>query len=86
VEKKFIKDLLNKFKGILAVTSANFSEQKPINNPQEIKKYFANSSLALLVEGEISNCEFTSTVVKISTEKMTILRHGIVTESELKNL
>ncbi len=86
VEKKFIQNLLNKFNGILAVTSANISTQEPINNPREIKKYFSDSELALLIEGDVSKTKLASTVVKISEEKMIILRHGIITESELKNL
>ncbi len=78
VEKKFIKNLLQKFDGILAVTSANKSNHEASINANEVKKYFTNSKLALLIDGGISKEKTPSTVAKISDKKITILRQGLI--------
>ena len=88
VENNFIQVLLKKFDGILAVTSANLSGDKPANSSQEVKKYFAKSSLvALLIEGENSDLKNSeaSTVVKIFNQKIDILRRGAIKESTILN-
>lgn len=74
VNRQFITNLLEKFNGILAVTSANISSQKSATNSQEIKKYFANSDLGLIVDGGESATEIASTVIKICDKKIIILR------------
>lgn len=85
VDRTFIKNLLEKFGGILAVTSANISAQKSATTPEEIKKYFANSDLGLIVDGGKSATEIASTVVKIFDKKITILRQGLINLSEHEN-
>jgi tRNA A37 threonylcarbamoyladenosine synthetase subunit TsaC/SUA5/YrdC len=68
VEKKFIKNLLQKFDGILAVTSANKSNHEASISADEVKKYFTNSKLALLIDGVISICTptFSSCLVEVT--------------------
>jgi L-threonylcarbamoyladenylate synthase len=77
VNRPFIKNLLEKFNGILAVTSANISSQKSATNSQEIEKYFINSELSLIVDGGESATKIASKVVKICDKKLTILRPGL---------
>ena len=78
VEKKFIKNLLQKFDGILAVTSANKSNHEASISADEVKKYFTHSKLALLIDGGISKEKTPSTVAKILDKKITILRQGLI--------
>lgn len=76
IENSFIQNLLKKFGGILAVTSANISSQKDAVCAKEVEEYFANSELDLLVDGGVSEAKTSSTVVKIADEKVSILRQG----------
>jgi L-threonylcarbamoyladenylate synthase len=65
VDQKFIKNLLKKFDGILAVTSANPRDQEPAINASEVKKYFTISKLALLVDGGVAKQKIASTIVNL---------------------
>lgn len=76
VEREFIKNLFNKFDGVLAVTSANILGQKDATTYQEVKKYFENLKLDLLIIGENPNEKIASTVIKIQNNKAEILRQG----------
>ena len=78
IDSFFIKNLLEKFNGILAVTSANLSEEKSAITAQEVEKYFNNSKLDLLLDGGICREKTASTVIKISDKKITLLRQGPV--------
>ncbi len=73
---KFTRSLLRKFDGILAVTSANISNEESARSPEQVEKYFAYSELGLLIFGETFKKSAHSTVVKISDNQLTILRHG----------
>lgn len=73
VDSFFVSKIFKKFSGILAVTSANISGEKPAINSDEIKNIFPN--LDLLIEGKISR-KTASTVVKIINQQITILRKG----------
>lgn len=76
VNHQFTQNLLEEFGGILAVTSANPSNQEAAVNAEQVKKYFAKSNLDLLVDSGKSAQSLPSTVVKISNQKLTILRQG----------
>ncbi len=82
VDRNFITKLMNKFKGNLAVTSANISNQKSAVNNQEVKNYFQNSNLSLLIEGQQPKHKNASTVVKVEEGELEILRQGAI---DLKN-
>lgn len=74
VNRDFIKNLLEKFGGILAVTSANPSNEKAAITALEVEKYFAKSNLDLLVDGGKSEREIASAVIKIVNGKIQIIR------------
>lgn len=76
VDDRFIKNLLKKFAGVLAVTSANPSDKKPAVSADEVKQYFTN--LDLLIDSGKSSSTTPSTVAKIANGKITILRQGIL--------
>ncbi len=78
VESFFLKKLFEKYRGILAVTSANLSGQQPAKNANEVQKYLPD--LDLVIDG--GNCNGRpSSVIKISNNHLTILRHGTISES-----
>lgn len=85
IENNFIQNLLRKFAGILAVTSANESTQKAATSAAEVEKYFKFSQLDLLIDGGISKQETASTVVKITDGKVTILRQGLINITDHEN-
>lgn len=76
INRSFIVDLFNDFNGILAVSSANISGEESASCAQEVKKYFSQLELDLLIDGAKSGQELPSTVVKIDDEKLEILRQG----------
>ncbi len=78
VNCNFCKKLFEKFDGFLAVTSANLSGYAPASDAKEIEKYFANTKLALLIDGGILQNKIPSTVAKIIDNKIIILRQGKV--------
>jgi L-threonylcarbamoyladenylate synthase len=77
VDKKFIQDLLNEFDGILAVTSANISNDSAAISAKEVKDYFYNQDI-LIIDGKITKHKIASTVIKITNNKLEILRQGAV--------
>lgn len=74
ISNKFVEDLLEKFDGILAVSSANPSSKQAATSPQEVVEYFSNSILDLLVDGGKSGSGKPSEVIKINSGKIEILR------------
>jgi L-threonylcarbamoyladenylate synthase len=76
IDYPFVKNLLTKFGGVLAVTSANRSNEKAAISADEVKKYFEDSNLDLLIDGGVSEQKIASTIVKIDDEKISILRQG----------
>lgn len=73
VDNNFIEKLLEKFGGILAVTSANLTGQKAATSAKEVEKNL--TKLDLLICGKISKKK-PSTVIKIFDNKLTVLRQG----------
>ncbi len=73
---KFSLELLKSFNGILAVTSANISNQVCAKNVDQIKDYFKNDLDLIIDGGELNNK--ASTVVRIIDDKVEILRHGAI--------
>ena len=85
VETNFLQELFKNFSGILAVTSANISGQQAAISAEEVKKYFNFSTIDLLIDGGVCQKKIPSTVVKISDEKITILREGSIAASLIKS-
>jgi L-threonylcarbamoyladenylate synthase len=75
VDRIFIKNLFEKFDGILAVSSANISGSTPAKNADEIEKFLPE--IDLLIVGEVSG-KIASTVAKIIDGKINIIRQGPV--------
>lgn len=82
VDSFFVKNLFAKFDGILAVSSANISSLAPAHSADEVAKYFP--SLALIISGEIKYKE-ASSVIKISDNKIELIRQGALEIAELKS-
>jgi L-threonylcarbamoyladenylate synthase len=79
IDSDFIKKLLEKFGGYLAVTSANKSGHQPAVSAAEVKKYFEKSAaIDLIIDGGPAKQGAPSTVIKIFDKKITILRQGVV--------
>ncbi len=74
VNHNFVQNLLSKFNGILAVTSANTSGQNAAISAKEVEEYFCDSDLDLLIDGEKSGSGSASSVIKINDGKFEILR------------
>lgn len=66
--------ILNHF-GPLATTSINISGSKPLNNIEEIKKYFSDEIDYLISDIETTS-NISSTVIDVTTEPITVLRQG----------
>ncbi|MDX2083601.1 MAG: L-threonylcarbamoyladenylate synthase [Rickettsiales bacterium] len=83
IDHDFVTKLVSAFDGILAVTSANLSGQEAALQAAEVKKYFADSNLDLIIDGGTLMPQKISTVVKIDNGKIEILRRGAI---DYKNL
>jgi L-threonylcarbamoyladenylate synthase len=75
VDRPFIKNLLTKFDGILAVTSANKSGKNVACNIDQIKENFNQNDIDLIVDG-LNLDNLPSTVIKIENNKIILLREG----------
>lgn len=79
IDKLFIQNLLEKFSGILAVSSANISKQEPALTAMDVQNSFADSKLALLIKPITENTSSqVSTVIKIKDNQVQILRNGAI--------
>lgn len=83
IKKEFIENLLEKFGGILAVTSANISGTQSSSSSKEVEKQFkieqiSQPNLDLLIEGSNSTNKLGSTVIKIDNNQVQILRQGLI--------
>jgi L-threonylcarbamoyladenylate synthase len=76
IQNNFIKNLLIEFNGIIAVTSANPSNENAATSAKNVETYFSNSNLSLLIDGGFCKEKIASTVVKIVNKKINILRQG----------
>jgi L-threonylcarbamoyladenylate synthase len=70
---------------LLAVTSANISNQKDATSINQVANYFSND-LELLVDNCQNSQKLSSTVIKIIGNDYQILRAGEISESKIKFL
>lgn len=84
VDHEFVQNLMIAFDGVLAVSSANISTQKPALNAKEVEKYFKNTDLNLIIDGETAKEQKSSTVVKVKNKEIEVLRHGAIDKESLK--
>ena len=75
LDNEFTQNLFSQFDGILAVTSANPSNEKPAINADMVEDYFKDSNI-LLIDGGDSKEKIASSVIKIYNENVEILREG----------
>jgi L-threonylcarbamoyladenylate synthase len=73
VDSFFVRNLFNKFDGIIAVSSANKASEDASTNVGMVKKNLKN--LDLLISGKKTS-KFSSTIVKIVDNKIEIIRQG----------
>ena len=78
---QFSLELLRNFKGVLAVTSANLSNQISSTNISQIKEYFQDNLDLIIDGGELSNK--ASTVIKIVDDEVKILRDGALDKDKI---
>ncbi len=83
VDRKFIAELMSNFAGVLAVSSANLSNQNPALTAKDVEKYFLNSTLKLIVDGNCKKNAEVSTVIKIVNKKIEILRFGAIKQKSI---
>lgn len=69
----------------LAGTSANLSDHAACKTAQEVDRQIGKH-LPLILDGGATEDDVPSTVVDLTTERPRVLRHGVVTEEELKEL
>ncbi len=75
IDKEFIINLFQKFDGVLALTSANISEQESAASASEVKESFQDLDM-LLIDGGKTKEKIASTIIKISNNEITLLRKG----------
>lgn len=83
VDRKFISELMSNFAGVLAVSSANLSNQNPALTAKDVEKYFLNSTLKLIVDGNCKKNAEVSTVIKVVNKKIEILRLGAIAKKSI---
>lgn len=84
VDRKFINELFHHFGGDIALTSANLSNDKVAKSGQKIYEIFSETKLDLLVidGGELQN-NLASSLVRISGNRLEILREGAITKENI---
>jgi L-threonylcarbamoyladenylate synthase len=89
VKNEFISRLFSEISNLnnflLAVTSANISNQKEATTINQVVNYFAND-LELLIDNCQNHKKLPSTVIKIIGNDYQILRVGEISESKIKFL
>ena len=68
--------ILNHF-GLMATTSVNISGSEPLNNIEDIKKYFSNDIDYLVIDEEKTS-NISSTVVDVTSDNLKVLRQGSI--------
>ncbi len=83
VNKFFLSQIFKDFDGVLAVTSANKSNEKDTVSYLEVKNSFLENEIDLIVAGEGHISGLASTVLKVSENEFEILRHGAISRNEI---
>lgn len=79
---KFCLELLSRFDGIIAATSANISNQDAATDCDMVKKYFAEK-VDLLIDGGVCVHKIASTVLKVVDKNIKIIRKGLIDENSI---
>ncbi|MES2677322.1 MAG: L-threonylcarbamoyladenylate synthase [Pseudomonadota bacterium] len=81
-DHQFCLELLNEFKGIIAATSANPSNQAAATDFEQAQKYFLNK-IDLIIDGGVCLHKIASTVLKVE-DGIKIIRSGLITKNQLE--
>lgn len=78
-------ELLKKFNGIIAATSANISNQEPAVNGLEVVKYFGKK-IDLIIDSGECNYKVPSTVIAVEeNNQIKIIREGMIKKEHIEN-
>ncbi|MFA4838015.1 MAG: L-threonylcarbamoyladenylate synthase [Candidatus Neomarinimicrobiota bacterium] len=77
-----LNKILRRFPNPITTTSANPSGKKPAENIEEVVRYFGDS-VPIVLKSSDSASRIPSTVVKIFTDRFSILRQGAVSADEI---
>jgi L-threonylcarbamoyladenylate synthase len=84
-DDNFSLQLLKKFNGVIAATSANISGKNPAINSLEVSKYFGKK-IDLIIDGGTCKDKVPSTVIVITkNHQIKIIRNGIITKKQIEN-
>ena len=83
--KDFCRRLVKKYGRPITTTSVNKSGMPPAMSASEVNNYFTNKIDLILDGGELSQSE-GSTVIRVNNEKIEILRQGVLTEDDIREL
>jgi L-threonylcarbamoyladenylate synthase len=86
VDRDFVKNLLEKFDGVLAVTSANPAGEEAAISGDMVKNYFLDCGLDLLIDGGISVQKNASTVARVKDGNIEILRQGAIPQISINKI
>ncbi len=82
-DHKFCLELLNKYDGVIAATSANLSSQESAISFEQAEECFQNK-VDLIIDGGICVNKIASTVLKVESAGIEILRSGLITKAQLE--
>ncbi|MDR4507181.1 MAG: threonylcarbamoyl-AMP synthase [Candidatus Brocadiaceae bacterium] len=78
------RDLIHTAKISLLTTSANISGNPPATNAQQVMRDLHNK-IRVVLDGGATRLRSPSTIIKFSGETFEIVRHGIISETVLRN-
>lgn len=84
-DNKQVRSFVRACGGALTATSANASGQPPARTAREVAEYFA-TGIDLIVDGGEATVTEPSTVLDVSSTKPRLVREGLVTRDELREL
>ncbi|HNQ77634.1 MAG TPA: L-threonylcarbamoyladenylate synthase [Acidobacteriota bacterium] len=83
-DNRIALDILNAYRGPLAVSSANVSGSQPARNFEMALFYFANEEDLLIIDGGESAIAGGSTVIEVVDGTVSILRPGPIAREKLE--
>ncbi len=84
-DNDFCRKLVEKYGKPITTTSVNKTGMPPAISASEVTNRFSNKIDLILDGGELPQSE-GSTVIKINNENIEILRHGVVSEEDVREL
>jgi len=82
-DNPFLLEFLTFYDKPLATTSANLSGYPSAYKPEDVKKQFSNSSLALLINAGETKNKVSSSIIDLTTNPPKILREGALLAADI---